>query len=218
MKLISVNVAMPTHVMIDDQPVLTGINKQAVSGPVWVGELGCAGDDQADKNVHGGPHQAVYSYAIEHYPYWQQFLGGQHLAYGTFGENFTIGGLDEDTTHVGDVLQIGEVQLQVTMPRIPCFKFANKVGSKAIVEPFLKSGKSGFYQRVLQAGYVEAGQSISLLSRDTQALSIRHALIMQKMDLSLLGQNAKTALESALQIPSLAPLLKTTYEQRLANL
>lgn len=218
MKLIAVNVAMPTTMTIEGKTVMTGIDKKAVSGPVWVGELGCKGDGQADKSVHGGPHQAVYSYAIEHYPHWQQFLGVNSLGYGTFGENLTIAGLDEDTTHVGDVLQIGEVQLQVTMPRIPCFKFAHKVGSKAIVEPFLKSGKSGFYQRVLKTGYLEAGQKIELVSRDPQTLSIRQALIMQKLDLSLLGQDAKTALRSALKIPSLAPLLKTTYSERLAAL
>lgn len=217
-KLLSINVAQPKFVTINEKPVLTAIDKMPVHGAIWLGSLGLNGDGQADKTVHGGFHQAVYTYPIEHYAHWQSFLGAEMLPPGTFGENLTITGLDEDTMYIGDILKIGEALIQVTMPRIPCFKFAHKVNSKEIIEPFLKSGRSGFYQRVLQEGFIEAGQEIEIVERDSRAVSVRTALIMQKLDLSLLGDAPASQLASALQIPSLAPLLKTTYEKRLADL
>lgn len=217
-KLLSINIAQPAFVQINEQPVLTAIYKQPVQGALWLGSLGLNGDGQADKTVHGGAHQAVYSYPIEHYAHWQCFLSSDTLPPGTFGENLTTLGLDEDSMYIGDILKIGEVLVQVTMPRIPCFKFAHKVNSKEIIESFLKSGRSGFYQRVLQEGFIEAGQEIEIVERDSRAVSVRTALIMQKLDLSLLGDAPANQLENALHIPSLAPLLKTTYEKRLADL
>jgi len=214
MQLISLNIAEPKIVLINNQPVLTGIYKLPVTRAVWLGKLGLVGDGQADKTVHGGVHQAVYSYPVEHYAHWQQTLGLSELAYGTFGENLTITGFNEDDIHVGDVLQIGEATIQVTMPRIPCFKFGHKIGRPDILEPFLKSGKSGFYQRVLTEGYVKAGDAISVIERDPQAISIRTALILQKLDLTLLDTPSET-FKKALAVKSLAPLLNDVYTQRL---
>ena len=45
--------------------------KHPVSGPVDVGLLGLAGDEQADLSVHGGAEKAVYAYAAAHYPMWR---------------------------------------------------------------------------------------------------------------------------------------------------
>jgi len=218
MQLISLNIAEPKIVIIKNQPVLTGIYKLPVTRAVWLGKQGLVGDGQADKTVHGGVHQAVYSYPVEHYDYWQTALSLIDLPYGTFGENLTISGFNEADIHVGDVLQIGEATIQVTMPRIPCFKFGHKIGRPDILEPFLKSGKSGFYQRVLTEGYVKAGDEISVIARDPQAISIRTALILQKLELDLLNDNPENVFKKALKVESLAPLLKDIYAQRLAAL
>jgi len=210
MKLISLNIAEPKTVMIKDKPVLTGIYKLPVQRAVWMGKLSLVGDGQADKTVHGGEHQAVYSYPIEHYAYWQNTLSLSDLPYGTFGENLTISGFNEDSIHVGDTLQIGEAVVQITMPRIPCFKFGHKIGRPDILEAFLNSGRSGFYQRVITEGYVKTGDDITI--------SIRTALILQKLDLALLNDNPETVLKNALHIETLAPLLKNIYLERLATL
>lgn len=218
MRVIAINVAQPKVVMINDSPVLTSIYKHPVQGMVWMGKLGLAGDGQADKTVHGGEHQAVYSYPFEHYPYWQNMFGQKNLPYGTFGENLTISGFSEDNLCIGDTLKIGEVIMQITMPRVPCFKLGHKVGLPDILEPFLNSGRSGFYQRVLKEGYVKAGDEISVLERASNSISVHTALILQKLDLTLLTENPQKTLNKALQIPNLAPLLKTIYLERLATL
>ena len=44
--------------------------KHPVDGPVAVGRLGLAGDEQADLTVHGGAEKAVYAYGASHYPAW----------------------------------------------------------------------------------------------------------------------------------------------------
>ncbi len=218
MQVVSLNIALPKIVMIKDNPVLTGIYKQPVQGSVWLTKLGFNGDGQADKTVHGGEHQAIYSYPLEHYAYWQADQQLNNLPHGTFGENLTTTGMQEDTLHIGDILKIGEATVQITMPRIPCFKFGHKIGRPNILEPFLKSGRSGFYQRVLTEGYIKAGDNITLIERATNSISVHTALILQKLDLTLATQEPKQLLQQALQIPSLAPLLKKVYAERLSEL
>lgn len=213
MKLLSVNIAQPQEVEINGRPVLTGIYKQPVSRRVRLGKLTLEGDGQADLTVHGGEHQAAYAYPIEHYAHWQAVLGRDTLPHGTFGENFTTRGLLEDEVRVGDVVQIGGAVVQVTMPRLPCFKFAHKVGRPEILKEFLHSGRSGFYLRVLTEGEVGAGDDIAMLERDPVGITIRVALGLQKLQEGDAGQ-----LRQALAIPSLAPLLRTDLEKRLAAL
>lgn len=210
MQITSINVAMPKIVEIKGRPVLTAIYKEPVTDFIWLGKLGLAGDGQADLTVHGGEHQALYSYPLEHYGYWQNKLRLPPLAPGTFGENLTISGLLEDKVCVGDILSIGEALVQVTMPRIPCFKFGHKIGHPEILDEFLRSGKSGFYQRVLTEGYVKTGDKITLVERDSNQISIRTALGLQKLE-----EGDTQLLKQALKIKSLAPLLKNIYEQRL---
>lgn len=214
MKLLSINISPIKSIEINGQQVLTGIYKTPVQGPVWLGKLTLAGDGQADTSVHGGEHQAAYCYPIEHYAYWQTRLKSANLRYGTFGENFTVSGLLEEDICIGDKLQIGDAKkgamVQVTMPRIPCFKFGHKIGHPNILDEFLRSGKSGFYLRVLQTGEVASNDTITVIERDPQAISIRTTLGLQK-----LGEGDSALLERALNVKSLAPLLKQIFAERL---
>jgi MOSC domain-containing protein YiiM len=147
------------------QPVLSAINKAPVTGPVMVRTLNIDGDGQADLTVHGGIDKAVYCYPAEHYAAWQSELARQ-LAYGTFGENLTVTGFLEASLHIGDVLTVGGAILQVSQPRFPCFKLGIKLDDPLMVRRFQKSGRSGFYCRVLQEGLIEAGQAITVIEQD----------------------------------------------------
>ena len=58
-----------------------------------VAGVNVAGDDQADRRVHGGPDKAVYAYALE------DSAGGRASSAassrpGAFGENLTVEGVD----------------------------------------------------------------------------------------------------------------------------
>jgi MOSC domain-containing protein YiiM len=151
MKLISVNVASPQTVMYQGKSVTTGIFKKPVSGRVMLRILNLDGDQQADRKVHGGVDMAVYVYPIEHYGYWQTELARTALPHGQFGENLTIEGSTEDHARVGDVVSVGEALLQVTQPRIPCYKLVMRMQAGSdFAARFLKSGRVGFYLRVAE--------------------------------------------------------------------
>lgn len=60
-------------------------------------------------------------------------------------------------------MAIGEGVVQVTMPRIPCFKFRHKVGKPDIINEFLNTGGSGFYLKVTTEGMVGVEDKIKLL-------------------------------------------------------
>jgi MOSC domain-containing protein YiiM len=210
MKILSINIARPSAVEINGRSVMTGINKQPVSGAIWLRTLGFEGDGQADLTVHGGEEQAAYSYPWEHYAHWQGKLGRlAPLPFGTFGENLTITGLMETEVCIGDVYRFGGARVQVTAPRLPCFKFGHKIGSPEILKDFLLSGFSGFYQRVLEEGKVVVGDDIVLVDRDPAAITVRAVLGLQR-----LGEGDSELWRRVLAIPSLAPRLRHNLEKR----
>ncbi|QVL46169.1 MAG: MOSC domain-containing protein [Methylophilaceae bacterium] len=213
MKLISVNISQPEPIEINGDTVLTGINKLPQTKRIWLNKINLVGDGQADLTVHGGEFQAVYSYPVEHYAHWQQCLAKDALPYGTFGENFTVSGLLETDVYVGDMFKVGGAVIQATMPRIPCFKLANKLNNTAIIKDFLWSGYSGFYHKVIEEGEVGAGDEITLLAREADSISIRAALGLYK-----LNEGDANALSHALTIKSLAPLFVDAFSERLAKL
>jgi MOSC domain-containing protein YiiM len=213
MQVLHVNRAQPRTVVINGKDVLTGIYKEPVSGPVHVHKLGLEGDGQADLTVHGGPYQAVYAYPVEHYAYWENELGAAPFSPGTFGENLTLEGLLESSVCIGDVHRIGSLVLQVTSPRIPCFKFGNKVNKPDILKPFLQSGRSGFYYRVVEEGSVSAGAALEIVSRDPGEVTVRALLGMFR-----LGEGTRESVEQALEIDALSPVIRKDLEARLEKM
>lgn len=172
MHIVSVNVAQAGDLFVEQSGhrhrIVTAIHKQPVAGAVAVGRLGLAGDEQADLSVHGGLDKAVYAYPVEHYPFWiaqraAVFKTAQPLPPGAVGENLTIAGLLESDVWVGDRLQIGDVLLQVTEPRTPCFKFNAKMGFAHAAKAMTQSGFTGFYLRVLECGSLCAGDAVQVL-------------------------------------------------------
>jgi MOSC domain-containing protein YiiM len=172
MKLISLNVGLPRIVESNGEPVTTGIFKEPKQGPVMLRTLNLDGDRQADLRVHGGVSKAVYGYPVEHYEFWRRELPDMELPFGMFGENFTTEGLREDSLNVGDRFRIGEAEVRVTEPRLPCYKLGIKFGRTDILRRFLQSRRTGFYFAVVKEGQVEAGDEIELLSRDSNNITI----------------------------------------------
>ncbi|TLY18192.1 MAG: MOSC domain-containing protein [Nitrospirae bacterium] len=172
MKLISINVGLPREVSWHGKSVLTSIWKVPVNGSVQVSTLNVEGDRQADLTVHGGADKAVYLYPGEHYPYWRHQLPGSELPWGAFGENFTTEGLSEADVNIGDRFRIGSAEFLVTQPRMPCFKLGIRFGRPEILKHFLQSGRTGFYLSVVREGEVAAGDSIHLVARDGNAVTV----------------------------------------------
>lgn len=163
--LIAVNVGLPREVQWRGKTVRTSIYKSPVAGPVRVGKLNLDGDGQADLEVHGGAGKAVYAYPSEHYAYWREALDRADLAWGAFGENLTTAGFTEASVRIGDRLRAGSVELEVTRPRLPCFKLGIRFGRADMVERFLRSGRTGFYLSVIREGQLAAGDAVELIAR-----------------------------------------------------
>lgn len=152
----------------------SAIWKSPVTGPVFAGALGLAGDAVANTKVHGGVDQALLMYAVSHYPLWESELG-RPMGPGAFGENLTVDGLDEDSVCIGDVLEIGSVRMEVSQPRQPCATLARRHQVRDMVAIVRRNGRGGWYLRVLAEGPVEAGQTIQLVDRPNPEWTVRRA-------------------------------------------
>jgi MOSC domain-containing protein YiiM len=172
MRVISVNVGRPQVVDWHGRQVSTAIFKSPVAGPVPVQADNLVGDEQADLSVHGGPYKAIYAYPAEHYGYWRAELPDVELSWGMFGENLTVEGLAEQDLLVGDIFAVGSALLRVSEPRVPCYKLGLRFNDAQMVKRFLHSRRSGFYFSIAQAGTIEAGDSISLVQRAADSVSI----------------------------------------------
>ena len=172
MKILSLNISLPREVIWQGKVVTTGIFKEPVNGPVMLRRLNLDGDGQADLTVHGGASKAVYAYPSEHYAFWRAELPGMDLPWGVFGENFTTEGLLETAVYIGDRFRIGETEVMVTEPRMPCYKLGIKFGRADIIKRFLASRRTGFYFAVVREGMVAAGDVLELIGRGQQEISV----------------------------------------------
>ena len=161
MKILSINRGKKQQLVFNNKVFDTGLFKDPIAGSARVGRFGIDDDVIVDRSVHGGPDQAVYLYSAEDYAWWAS-ENGKVLAPGTFGENLTTAGIDLRTLVIGDRLVIGEVELEVTAPRVPCFKLATRMGDPTFVKQFVRAARPGAYARVLHEGELAVGDRIRL--------------------------------------------------------
>lgn len=142
----------------------TAIDKRPVDGPVKVGKFGLYADVQADRKHHGGEDKAVYAYAAEDVDWWAEQLQ-RDIPPGSFGENLRVDGVDVNNARVGERWRIGDVVLEVTMPRTPCSTFARWMGEdrNGWVRLFSDARRLGAYLRVVKTGRLAAGDEIEII-------------------------------------------------------
>jgi len=121
----------------------------------------------------------VYAYPSEHYALWRPELDLPDLAWGSFGENLTTVGLTEATVRIGDRLRIGTTELQVTRPRLPCFKLHVRFDRADVVRRFLTTGRTGFYLSVLMEGHVEAGDAIEFVASSERGPTVAEVVALK---------------------------------------
>ena len=161
MHVLSINIGTARTIGNAKSSAKTGIYKLPVAGPVQVTAAGLPGDAIVNTKHHGGPDQAVYVYGGADYAWWS-VEQARELAPGTFGENLTISDLESAALAIGDRLHIGGVILEVTAPRIPCWKLAQRMGDPGFVKRFRAAERPGFYCRVVRAGELRIGESVTL--------------------------------------------------------
>ena len=213
MKIVSLNVGLPREVLWQGRNVTTGIYKEPVAGRVALRKLNLDGDRQADLTVHGGDYKAVYCYPVEHYEYWKKELPGRELPMGMFGENFTVHGLLEEQVHLGDRFAVGSAEVVVTQPRLPCYKLGVRFGSDDMVKKFLASGRGGFYLAVTREGEVGAGDAITAISRDANAVPVSE--ITRLYVAKRYGTEELASVRRAMQVEALPGEWKEYFRARI---
>jgi len=206
-RLLSVNVGLPRDIGWRGRTVHTGIWKEPVQGRRLVKRLNVEGDGQGDLGGHGGEQRAVFVYQIESHRYWEERLGRRDFTYGQFGENFTVEGLPDDEVCIGDRYRIGTALFEVTQPRTTCYRVGIRMDEPRMAALLTSSGRPGFYLRVLEEGEVGADDTILLVTRGPERMTVAvvNALLYS-------SRHPREQLEQALRIPALSPGWRWSFE------
>jgi MOSC domain-containing protein YiiM len=144
----------------------TGIYKQSLE-QVSVDELGIIGDIQADKRFHGGPEKALHQYALSSY---EKIIKRYPLLHkqakpGAIGENLSVADMNEHNVCIGDIYKVGSSVLQVSSPRIPCWKIDAKFKQPDLNRFISLHRLNGWYYRVIQIGNITLNDGFLLQQR-----------------------------------------------------
>lgn len=212
--LLSVNVARPSYLCErNGQMIESGIRKRPVaSETVTVSTTNITGDGQGDLVAHGGPEKAVYGYPSEHWSAWTSELNpADPYGPGSFGENLSLRGIREDEARIGDIWRWGEVRLQICQPRYPCYKLAEVLQRANMVKDMVKSGRTGWYFRVLTPGVAPSAGEMMLEARDPAGVTVAmaHAARLPGADRALI--------ERVVAVEALAKVVKESLAEALAG-
>lgn len=207
--VVTVLVGRPAeHVDPDGRLVRTAFRKSPIDGPVEVRITNLAGDEQADLRVHGGPHKAVLVYSADHGPVWRAF-DERMDAPGAFGENLHVTGLSEADVCIGDRWRVGSAVFEVSQPRQPCWKANDRWGRDDVVDEMERTGRTGWYMRVLDTGRLRAGDRFELLERTHPDWTVAEA-----NDLMHHRRDDAEGARSLASVPALAPSWVKTLTAR----
>ncbi|WFU26339.1 MOSC and FAD-binding oxidoreductase domain-containing protein [Bradyrhizobium sp. CB1717] len=209
-RLLSVNVGLPRDISWRGRTVHTGVCKEPVEGPRMVRRLNIDGDGQGDIAGHGGEHRAVFVYQLDSLQYWRSELGRNDLAYGQFGENFTVEGLADSEVCIGDRYRIGVALFEVTQPRVTCYRVGIRMNEPEMAALLVKHGRPGFYFRVIEEGEVEAGDEIARISVGAERMTV-----FEINALLYTPGHPRDRLERALRIPALSAGWRKSFESLL---
>lgn len=170
-KVLSVNVGSVREFEYNGRPAKSAIWKLPVAGRIAARGVNLAGDDQGDRRAHGGPDKAIYAYAVEDVRWWEQELG-RSLQYGEFGENLTTEGIDVNGALIGERWEIGTTTLEVSEPRVPCWRLGVRMNDKMFPRRFTEALRPGAYLRILVEGDVGAGDEIRVVEKPDHDLTV----------------------------------------------
>ncbi|MDB5218878.1 MAG: Flavohemoprotein [Myxococcaceae bacterium] len=211
-RLLSVNVGLPRDVAWEGRTVHTAVWKSPVAGRLRARRLNVDGDGQGDLAGHGGEQRAVFVYQTESYRYWEKELGRSDFVFGQFGENFTIDGLPDDETCIGDRYRIGSATFEVSQPRVTCYRVGIRMNNPRMPALLTASGRPGFYLRVIEEGEVGANDAIVKIADGEE-----HMTVAEINALLYLPGHSRERLASALRISALSPGWRASFEALLQN-
>lgn len=190
----------------------SAIGKRPREGIVQILTDGFAPDEQADRRVHGGPEMAVHLYPFDHHAFWEEHLGGHELLCepGAFGSNLAVADIDETQVHIGDRFRLGSALLEISQPRQPCWKIEHRFQRKGMVTAIIKTGRSGWYFRVIERGNTQAGDMLERVELGHEEWSVARTFACL-----VAGKASRQELKELSQLDRLAPKLQTRAADKL---
>jgi MOSC domain-containing protein YiiM len=175
---------------------------------VSIDKSGIKNDSLYDKKHHGGTDKALHIGSMKHFESFKNIYNTD-LDKLAFGCNILIKHYDESDICIGDIYSIGEVKVEVSQPRQPCWKIGALFGKEAS-RYVSKNHATGWYVRVLQEGI--------LYKKDTMKLEKRVSDITIKelsVYLETPPKEDKDLIEKILNIDSLAQSYKDDFTKSL---
>lgn len=192
----------------------SAIAKKPIEGSVWIDRLGLEGDEQADLSVHGGLEKAIHHYALDHHEYWKSLYpaDADRFAPGCFGENIGTHGVTENDLCVGDVIELGGAAVQICQGRQPCWKLNAHLGLEHMAAHFKKSGRTGWYYRVLRPGRIAVGDTLRVVDRPYPDWTLQRIIAAM-----FSTQPSAEATSEILQIAALSEEWTKAFTKKLAR-
>ena len=165
MKIKSIRVAVPIELGPHSRP--SGIDKREADKKVKLTFMGLTGDFQVDTRVHGGKEKALYQYPFENYPKLSSELPecAGKFKQPCVGENISSTGMTESDVYIGDIYRVGSALVQVSQPRMPCWKLNAFIGHNDMMKVFIDLKASGWYYRVMEEGELAIEDDFDLVER-----------------------------------------------------
>ena len=189
----------------------SAIDKRPVTGLVEINETGLVNDQQADLRVHGGLEKAIHHYAADHLDFWKSTFPDHTARFrsGGFGENISTTGMTEHQICLGDIFSLGTARVETCQGRQPCWKLNAHTEIPSMAVEFQKSGKTGWYYRVVENGKVQTGDRMRLLARPNPRWLLSD-IIAARFDS---GLDADIAAEIA-ALPALSESWRTSFARK----
>jgi MOSC domain-containing protein YiiM/ferredoxin-NADP reductase len=189
----------------------SAIYKRALFGPVHVSELGIPTDEHAFCG-HGGPDKALLHYCSSHYDKWKKELPASehHFRPGAFGENLFSTQVSEMNLCIGDRLAIGEIIIEISEPRGPCYKLNHRFEVKDMAKRTQALLRAGWMYRVRKTGTITAGDIISLLERPHPEWTVARVIYYLFIE-----TNNVEMMKQIVQLPQLGWEAKEKFQKRL---
>ena len=131
-------------------------------------------DEVVDLKHHGGDMRVVHHYTEVNYAHLKKTFPeiADRFKPGTFGENLYTHELTEKDLCIGDIFKIGEVKLQLTVPRRPCATINQSYEDKRILKEVMSSGHVGWFYKVITEGTISTSDKLEFIERPYPELPI----------------------------------------------
>ncbi|CAH0347293.1 MOSC domain-containing protein [Bacillus sp. CECT 9360] len=210
-KIVSFQIGRPQLRVFSGAQFNTGINKQKVK-TAFVTKAEIEGDGIGNKKHHGGPDRVICFYPYEHYEMWEKRFG-KRISIPAFGENLTVSGMKEEQVYIGDIFRIGECITQITQGRIPCAMISHFNNETGFLKEVIETSYTGYFARVLEEGQVREDDSIELVQRVQN-----HVSVLSANEIYFHNKEGLIGLDRLLTIDELAIVWKSKIMRKRAAL